>query len=116
MSEEKCCLEKRCKKEHLLCSTGAKDKLVRVGTLFGGQGVCMWCVTHLEMMTKPQIMEEEIETLRTRFPGYARIINETGLEKMQFELRCQWLEVEPTPVLQPAPTPPDVRVFSVRRD
>jgi hypothetical protein len=114
--EEKCCLEKRCKKEHLIAPEKLTRKLVRIGTLFGGQGVCMWCSTHLEMMTRPQAMDSEIESLRKKYPGWAKVIDEVGIDKMRFELRCQWLEVEPDPILRPVPTSPDVSVFGIRID
>jgi hypothetical protein len=115
---EICFLEKSCKAEHMNAPTKVREKLVRIGTLFGGQAVCMWCGSHLEMMVKPPLVEldrENLETLRKRFPNWAKVIDETGIETVRHELGCQWLEVNPTPVLRPEPQPPNVKVFGIKQ-
>lgn len=102
--EPKCCLENICKYEHDLAK-GKKHaelmtkKLVIQGRLFGAQNLCLWCLTHIEMLAKIPLIDREvneIKELREKFPNYARVIDHVGLEKVRLELKMQTLEVEPS--------------------
>ena len=119
MSELECCLATKCKTEHQLCNDKQyTDKLYRIGKLFDGDCVCLWCAFHLQDLAKIPLTpsdDAQLDGLKKRFPGYWRVIEEEGEEAVRFELNMIWLEAEPENV----PTklqypPPEVTVSNTR--
>jgi len=121
MNEDKleCCLAKSCKAEHDLCNDKKyTEKLYRIGKLFGGDCLCLWCAFHLQDLIKPTLTEydvEAMENLKKKFAGYWKLIEEEGIDKVRFELGMQWLEAEPDNVPSKLQyPPPEVTVGGTR--
>jgi len=96
----KCYLENRCEESHKKATSKMyTQKFYRVGRLFGGRAVCLWCLFHLQDLVKPVLTENdarELEGLKKRFPEYWKIIQEEGEDTVRHELKMQWLEAEPS--------------------
>ena len=95
-----CYLSEKCKAEHeMATSTIYTQKLYRVGRLFGGRSVCLWCLFHLDDLVKPSITDSdarELEGKKKRFANYWRIIEEMGVGEVIHEIGMQWIEAQPS--------------------
>ncbi len=93
-----CCLSKSCKAEHSkTTSPKYTEKLFQIGTLFDGKPVCAWCALHLQNMTQIPLNENDthVNDLKVKFPGYWKVVQEQGEDKVRQELCRTWLEISP---------------------
>jgi hypothetical protein len=107
MSDIKCCLEKSCKVEHTKATSPKYTaKLFQIGKLFDGKPVCAWCALHLQDMTRIPMNENDLrlEDLKVKFPGYWRVVETEGIDKVRQELNRTWLEIEPDTPAKAEPT------------
>lgn len=98
MNNIKCCLSTKCKAEHGKATNRLyTDKLYQVGKLFDSKPICVWCLLHLQELTKVPLNENDchLEDLKEKFPGYWKIIQSEGIDKVRSELGRTWLELEP---------------------
>jgi hypothetical protein len=106
-NEIQCCLAEKCSAEHSKCSNNIyTEKLYQVGVLFSGQPVCCWCLLHLQEMTKVPLNDNDLhlEDLKIKFPGYWKVINTEGFDKVGKEINRTWLEIEPDAPEKAKPT------------
>lgn len=108
MSKEiECYLVNKCKAEHAKATNPIYlEKLYQVGKLFDGKPTCVWCLLHLQDMTKAPLNENDLrlEDLKVKFPGYAKVINEVGFDKVCGELSRTWTEISPDVPEKAGPT------------
>lgn len=93
----RCYLLDKCEAEHE-SAPPQYGKLYRVGKLFGGQALCIWCLLHIQDLVKPIINDGDnykLEQLKQQFPGYWNTIQEVGIDEVRHELVMVWLEAEP---------------------
>jgi hypothetical protein len=97
MKKVNCDLWNECKEEHVK-APDKYSKLYVVGNLFEGKRLCLWCLLHLEDLSKKPLTDNDVAELqmkRQRFPNYAKVIDRIGRNKIEFELKNQWFEVDP---------------------
>ncbi len=93
-----CCLSEKAKYEHDHAIEAYTKKLYRIGRLFEGRPICVWCYLHIIEMIKPAFVESEIyylNQMKQSFPNYWSIIESEGLDRVRHEARCQIFEAEP---------------------
>lgn len=118
----KCYLLDRCEAEHKSAPPKYTYKLYRVGKLFGGSCLCVWCLLHIQDMVKPIINDSDhyqLDKLKQNSPNYWNVIQEEGIDKVRHELGMVWLEAEPDSIpSRPEQTYPktEVTVDGIRGD
>jgi hypothetical protein len=93
----KCYLWNKCKKEHETANRKFTDKLFFVGRLFE-HPICGHCILRLSRLTEPtptDLSVNEMEAFKVKHPEYAALVNELGIDKIRFELRCKMTEANP---------------------
>lgn len=94
-----CYLLDKCDAEHKSAPLKYTQKYYRVGKLFGGRSVCLWCLFHLQDLVKPSITDNdarELERLKRKFPNYWKVILEEGEDEVIHEIGMQWIEAQPS--------------------